>query len=412
MHRRVAIKVLPKYRVNDSSYLARFYLEARAAAALDHPNIVRAYDVDNEGDQHYLVMEFAQGQDLQHLVKVEGPLGFERAADYIRQASLGLVHAHRVGLIHRDIKPANLLVDPDGTVKILDMGLARFSDQSQASLTVAHDETVLGTADYLAPEQALNSHNVDSRADIYSLGCTLYFLLTGHPPFPEGTLSQRLMKHQVEQPPGILIDRPDAPAELVAICARMMAKSPDKRYQTAGHVSEALTEWLISRGNDALRLDHARRQASTGPAAEVSKSLPPGHAPAPDTSALTDTGRIHDRPTVKGPSSQSSPGDSSLKRGPGGSEARRQKLPVAKPLGPVDEYTIKIEDEPPSSAARLRLTAGEGSDIKKRPSKSGRKRKSRRRLPWKDWQKSTWLIVGGATLAIVVAVSLIVLAII
>ncbi len=188
MQRRVAIKVLPQHRINDSSYLARFYREARAAAALDHPNIVHAYDVDNQGDTHYLVMEYVQGLDLQQMVKQQGVLSYEAAADYIRQSAEGLAHAHKVGLIHRDVKPANLLVDAQGTVKVLDLGLARFADESQGSLTIAHDENVLGTADYLAPEQALNSHNVDSRADLYSLGCTLYFVLTGHPPFPEGTL--------------------------------------------------------------------------------------------------------------------------------------------------------------------------------------------------------------------------------
>ncbi|MGH7136286.1 MAG: protein kinase domain-containing protein, partial [Pirellulales bacterium] len=163
MHRRVAIKVLPTQRVHDSSYLARFYREARAAASLDHPNIVRAYDVDNQGDTHYLVMEFVEGQDLQKMVKRQGALGFELAAEYIRQAAEGLAHAHKMGLIHRDIKPANLLVDRQGTVKVLDLGLARFADDNQASLTIIHDENVLGTADYLAPEQAINSHRVDTR---------------------------------------------------------------------------------------------------------------------------------------------------------------------------------------------------------------------------------------------------------
>ena len=180
MCRRVAIKVLPHSRVKDSSYLARFYREARAAAALDDPNIVRAYDVDSDVEKqtgketHYLVMEYVEGRDLQVAVTADGPLSPVQAADYIRQAASGLAHAHQVGLIHRDIKPGNLLIDIKGTVKILDMGLAAFSDDSQASLTIAHDERVLGTVDYLSPEQAIDSHTVDGRADIYSLGCTLY----------------------------------------------------------------------------------------------------------------------------------------------------------------------------------------------------------------------------------------------
>ncbi|WP_428304688.1 serine/threonine-protein kinase [Lacipirellula sp.] len=247
MKRKVAIKVLPSNRVEDSTYLERFRTEARAAAKLDDPNIVRVYDIDNDGKTHYIVMEFVDGRDLHVLVKEEGPLGYERAADYIAQVARGIAHAHEMGLVHRDIKPANCMVTKHEVVKLLDMGLARLIDD-EASLTLENNENVLGTADYLAPEQALNSHKADARADIYSLGCTLYFLLTGHPPFPEGTISERLLKHQVEQAPSILKDRPDAPSILVSICNRMMAKRADERYQTANEVVEQLTEWLADRG--------------------------------------------------------------------------------------------------------------------------------------------------------------------
>ncbi|OHB79407.1 MAG: hypothetical protein A2V98_13145, partial [Planctomycetes bacterium RBG_16_64_12] len=248
MQRRVAIKVLPRARLEDSSYLARFHREAQAAAALDHRNIVRAYDVDNDGDVHYLVMEYVEGRDLLALVKEDGPLDYPVAADYIRQAAEGIAHAHQAGLIHRDIKPANLLVDRTGVVKLLDLGLARFTGEDLASLTVANDENVLGTADYLAPEQALDSHGVDARADIYSLGCAFYYLLTGHPPFPTGTLPQRLMMHQRDPPPSIYDDRPDAPEDLVEICLQMMAKKPDDRPQSASEVAELLAGWLAAHG--------------------------------------------------------------------------------------------------------------------------------------------------------------------
>jgi serine/threonine protein kinase len=247
MKRKVAIKVLPQNRVEDSTYLERFRTEARAAAKLDDPNIVRAYDIDNDGKTHYIVMEFVDGQDLHVLVRDKGPLAYEKAADYIAQVARGLAHAHEMGLVHRDIKPANCLVDKHETVKLLDMGLARLVDD-EASLTLENNENVLGTADYLAPEQALNSHKADARADIYSLGCTLYYLITGHPPFPEGTISERLLKHQVEQAPSIFKDRPDAPSMLVNICNRMMAKRADERYQTAAEVSDRLSEWLADRG--------------------------------------------------------------------------------------------------------------------------------------------------------------------
>jgi len=250
MRARRAIKVLPQSRVDDSSYLERFRIEARAAAKLDDPNIVRAYDIDtHDGKTHYLVMEYVDGKDLHVLVKENGPLKYDVAADYIAQAARGLAHAHEMGLVHRDIKPANCLVDKNQTVKLLDMGLARLIDDEE-SLTLENNENVLGTADYLAPEQALNSHKADKRADIYSLGCTLYYLLTGHPPFPEGSISERLLKHQVEVAPSILKERPDAPPTLVHICERMMAKKPEDRYQTAGDVAQRLTEWLASRGRE------------------------------------------------------------------------------------------------------------------------------------------------------------------
>ncbi len=172
MRRRCALKVLPTKRVNDSSYLARFHREAQAVASLDHPNIVRAYDVDHQVDRdneiHFLVMEYVEGYSLQELVQKQGVCPFLDAAEYTRQAALGLHNAHEAGMVHRDVKPGNLLVDPNGVVKVLDLGLARFftGDQDEDALTIRHDEKVLGTADYLAPEQALDSHTVDARADI------------------------------------------------------------------------------------------------------------------------------------------------------------------------------------------------------------------------------------------------------
>ncbi len=263
MRRRCAIKVLPAKRVGDTSYLARFHREAQAVAALDDPNIVRAYDVDHQMDRdseiHFLVMEYVEGSSLQELVARQGTIAFADAADYIRQAALGLAHAHKAGLVHRDIKPANLLLDKHGTVKILDLGLARFfngGDEEQA-LTIQHDEKVLGTADYLAPEQALDSHSVDARADIYSLGCTLYFLLAGHPPFTEGTLAQRLMAHQTKDPPPLESERPDTPASLIEIVRKMTAKKPDDRYTTALETSQALLTWLDRNAEPDWRKAHS-----------------------------------------------------------------------------------------------------------------------------------------------------------
>lgn len=248
MHRLRAIKVLPKGRVNDSSYLARFVREAQATASLDHNNVVKAYDIDNDGDTHYLVMEYIEGKDLQNIVKQDGPLPLEVACNYIAQAADGFQYAHENGLVHRDVKPANLLIDNRGVVKILDLGLALLADEERSSLTVAHNENVLGTADYLSPEQAVNSHKVDSRADIYSLGCTLYFALTGHPPFTDGSLAQRIAKHQREMPEDIRKERAEVPRDLADICWKMIQKRPERRYARMKDVSDALKSWLNARG--------------------------------------------------------------------------------------------------------------------------------------------------------------------
>src|SRR4029450_13349026 len=182
MRRRVAVKVLPTAKAEDQASLERFYREARAVAAVDHPNIVRAYDIDQDENLHFLVMEYVDGTNLQDLVKKVGPLDPIRACHYIYGAAVGLQHAHEIGLVHRDIKPGNILVDRSGGVKVLDMGLARFFNDEEDILTKKYDENVLGTADYLAPEQAVDSHGVGIRADIYSLGGTFYFMLTGQTP--------------------------------------------------------------------------------------------------------------------------------------------------------------------------------------------------------------------------------------
>ena len=261
LERRCAIKVLPGNRVKDTSYLGRFHREAKAVASLNHPNIVRAYDVDQQFDGgaeiHFLVMEFVEGRNLEKIVTAKGPLKYVEIVDYVRQAADGLSHAHQAGLVHRDIKPENLLIDAQGTVKILDLGLARMFDQTdEESLTIKHDEKVLGTADYLAPEQAIDSHKVDARADIYSLGCTFYFALTGHPPFTEGTLVQRLFAHQTKMPKPVIEERADAPASLMAILDKMMAKKAADRYQSAGELADVLARWLVENGGDAWKSQH------------------------------------------------------------------------------------------------------------------------------------------------------------
>lgn len=244
MRRRVAVKVLPLPKAEDRASLDRFYREARAVAAVDHPNIVRAYDIDQDDNLHFLVMEWVDGTNLQELVKKFGPLDPIRACHYVYGAAVGLQHAHEIGLIHRDIKPGNILIDRSGVVKILDLGLARLTNDSEDNLTRQNDENVLGTADYLAPEQAMDSHTVDIRADIYSLGATFYFLLTGSAPFPEGSVAQKLIWHQNRQPRSISAIRPEVPHEVVAIVEKMMAKDAANRYKTPSDVIAALSSWV------------------------------------------------------------------------------------------------------------------------------------------------------------------------
>jgi eukaryotic-like serine/threonine-protein kinase len=245
MRRRVAIKVLPPAKAEHPSALGRFYREARAAGALEHRNIVRTHDIDQDGDLHFIVMEFVDGSNLLDVVKHFGPLHVGRATDYARQVAVGLDYAFRNGIIHRDVKPGNVMIDRYGTARILDMGLARFYQDQTDLLTVKYDDkVVLGTADYVAPEQIVNSHKVDVRADVYALGATLYFLLAGHPAFPSGTVSQKLIWHRTKDPAPIRAVRPEVPEGLAAVLTRMMAKEPDKRYQTPAEVVAALEKWI------------------------------------------------------------------------------------------------------------------------------------------------------------------------
>jgi serine/threonine protein kinase len=245
MNRKVALKLIPAKIARNPAALEGFLAEARTIASLDHVNIVRAYSVDNEGDRYYLVMEYVEGMDLQRAIEAFGPLEIEAAVDYTRQAADGLAHAHRRNMIHCDIKPSNLIVtELDGTVKILDMGLARLvQEKPGGSSPGSAGNHILGSVDYLAPEQALHSADFNHRADIYSLGCTFYSLLTGQPPFPTGTLAQRIVKHQTLEPEDVTHLRPGVPESLAAICRTMMAKDPADRYQTAEEVSEALSAW-------------------------------------------------------------------------------------------------------------------------------------------------------------------------
>jgi serine/threonine protein kinase len=281
MRRRVAVKVLPTSRSNNVAALERFHREARAVARLHHPNIVVGHDIDRDGKLHFLVMEYIDGSTLHQLVRDRGPLDPLRAAHYIRQAALGLQHAHEAGLVHRDVKPSNLLLDRTGTIKVLDLGLARFFRDETDDLSRDNLQSPLGTTDFMAPEQALDSHQADIRADIYSLGATFYYLLAGHSPFREGTVLQKIMSHQIRTPRPIRDIRPEVPEGMAAVLDRMMAKDPAQRYQTPAEVVEALAPWTqtpIPSPDEALtepiRLGRPNSQVETTPEPPSTRSGP------------------------------------------------------------------------------------------------------------------------------------------
>ncbi|MGL4550110.1 MAG: serine/threonine-protein kinase [Gemmataceae bacterium] len=239
INRRVAVKVLRTQMHQTAGARERFAREGRATAALDHPNIVRIYDVQQDGDVHFMVMEYVEGKSLSKLLREQGRMTVSRAVDVVRQAAAGLQHAHERGIIHRDLKPANLLVDRAGTVKLLDMGLARFYEDSADNLTERIGGGILGSPDIIAPEQANNQ--ADIRSDVYALGATFYCLLLGEPPFPAATAGAKVMAHQTKPVTPPHVRDPGIPPEVSAVVLKMLAKSADDRYQSAAEVMVALS---------------------------------------------------------------------------------------------------------------------------------------------------------------------------
>ncbi len=278
LKRLVALKVLPKARVHHEGTVARFEREMEAIGRVNHPNIVQAHDAREIDGERFLVMEYVDGLDLDALVRRHGPLPIPDACELIRQAAVGLQYAHEHGLIHRDIKPSNLMLSREGQVKILDLGLALLkADQPVGNDTTAaqpanteltNSQQIMGTASYMAPEQASDSHQVDTRADIYSLGCTLYKLLTGRPPFAGAdcrTPLDQILAHRSKpvEPIGHL--RSEVPAELAGVIERMLAKNPADRFATPAEVAEALKPWTAGQRSDrAVGRRSCRAESGTG----------------------------------------------------------------------------------------------------------------------------------------------------
>ena len=350
MQRQVAIKVLPTAMVKDAAAIARFQREVVAAAKLTHTNIVGAFDADDINGQHILVMEFVDGRDLSSIVKKQGPLPIQQAVDCVIQAARGLEFAHRQGVIHRDIKPANLLLDSSGTVKILDMGLARLSGASdvgnQAELTGTG--VVMGTVDYMSPEQAINTKMADARSDIYSLGITLYYLLTGKPAFDGDSLMSRLMAHANAPIPKLQTLRAETPPNLQAVFEKMVAKKPEDRYPSM---------------TDVLADLETCRSDATGTALRVS-------APSTGSSSEGLSSFLH---RLDGEGSSASLG------------ARAASKTVRRPRTSPEEPTIATQSDV-------------GTQPNMRPAvrkKGARDKSSARSAPWTDWR---WLAAGAGVL--------------
>jgi len=259
--RLVALKLLPAELMRNADAVLRFRREVEAASSLSHPHIVAALDSGEDGGSHYYVMEYVPGDDLSDLVKAHGPLPVGTAVNCVLHAARGLQHAHSHGVTHRDVKPSNLLLDRHGNVRVLDLGLARVSRDTDAAANavtrtaLTRSGTVLGTVDYMSPEQAINIRKADHRSDIYSLGCTLGFLLTGKPPYSGETPMEVLIAHREQPIPSLRAVRDDVPMRLDEIYRRCLAKKAEERYQSMTELAAALDSckgehemtWIIQR---------------------------------------------------------------------------------------------------------------------------------------------------------------------
>ncbi len=232
LHRQVALKILPPEQSGDAETVQRFYQEGRSAARLDHENIARVFTIGADKGYHFIAFEYIEGATIRQQAERDGPLPVAEVINYTLQIANALVHASERGVVHRDIKPSNIIVTPQGRAKLVDMGLARRFERGASDDGLTQSGMTLGTFDYISPEQASDPRDVDVRSDLYSLGCTIFYMLTGRPPFPEGTILQKLLHHRDEPAPDVRTIRPDVPADLSAVILKLMEKDRDRRYQT------------------------------------------------------------------------------------------------------------------------------------------------------------------------------------
>lgn len=278
-HRRldklVALKLLPAGSQRSHEAAARFQREMKAVGALDHPNVVEAHDAGEQSGVVYLAMKLIDGVDLERLVKERGPLPIAEACEMVRQAALGLHYLHQRGLVHRDVKPSNLMRTPDGMVKVLDLGLARWCIETEAGHGLTGAGRVMGTPDFLAPEQIDNPMDADARADLYGLGGTLFYLLTGRAPFADHkSLVSKLDAHRFQPPPDVRMLRPETPEELAARVQRLLAKKPEARPQTASEVAAALAAFAAGAQREQLPAADRGATSPQAPADDKTKRRP------------------------------------------------------------------------------------------------------------------------------------------
>jgi serine/threonine protein kinase len=392
LKRRAALKVLPPAKAEQPAALGRFYREARAAAALQHPNVVRTHDIDQDGEFHFIVMDYIEGPNLLDLVKRFGALDVGRASSYVHQIAQALDFAFRNRIIHRDVKPGNVLIDRIGVARLLDLGLARFLNDHTDQLTLKYDDKiVLGTADYVAPEQILNSHAVDTRADIYALGATFYYLLAGHPIFPTGSVSQKLLWHRMKEPANIRDVRADVPEGLATIVMRMLAKDPKDRYQTPAQLISELERWLPEfvsppRTEEMPRLS----PASTEDLDEAAAMIDANHTRVPQPGSETE--RV---------STSTSPTGTLTKPGLG----KRPETSAWKAIATIGDNV------PATSVRHTALTDTEETDVllTPRPASSFKPKTSvaTALAATAKSRKLAWLVAGAVILAIAAIVALV-----
>jgi hypothetical protein len=355
MDKPVALKVISPSVLDNPTAVARFLGEVRAAGKLDHQNIARAYDADQAGGLHFLVMEYVEGQSLAQVLEKRGPLPVAGACHCACQAALGLQHAFEKGMAHRDVKPQNLMLTPKGVVKVLDFGLARLRGERKGGGGLTEADSFMGTPEYVAPEQATDARSADTRSDIYSLGCTLYALLTGRPPFREETMVKLVLAHIEKEPKSLNEVRPDVPAEVAAVVARMLAKDPARRYQRPVEVAQALAPF--AKGGAKVRVPGA------APKAPAPGSAGAGTVVGGDTSRVVESG-------VKAPKLPAIP--------PEPTEAQ------ASPFAGLDD---PADAAPPTKKA-----------------KKGRATAKPEPAPW--WKRRAVLAAGGAGVALVLALAI------